>query len=141
MNMETNLIGISQTVTKELATLPAVPNVVIIVKARGRHEHAPADAPIMVPIMLEPILFVFFISLTRQTFIDMAIAESIDKMTMSEKLSSASGYTWKTKNGSRNKNSEIMINDKNNPMKIVNKIRMFRGFEYTSPKILVNLDQ
>ena len=65
MNMETNLIGISYTVTKELATLPAVPNVVIIVKARGPHEHAPAAAPIMVPIMLDPILFVFFISLTR----------------------------------------------------------------------------
>ena len=33
-----------------------------------------------------------------------------------------------------------MINDKNNPMKIVNRIKMYTGFEYTSPKILFNLD-
>ena len=49
----------------ELAILPAVPNVVIIENAIGPHEHAPADAPMIVPIMLEPIFLVFLISFTR----------------------------------------------------------------------------
>ena len=65
MKMEINLIGISYTVTKELATLPAVPKVAIIENAIGPHEHAPADAPIMVPIILEPIFLVSLISLAR----------------------------------------------------------------------------
>ena len=49
----------------ELAMLPAVPNVVIIENAIGPHEQAPADAPIIVPIMLELIFLVFLISFTR----------------------------------------------------------------------------
>ena len=73
-------------------------------------------------------------------FIDMAIAESIDKMTISEKLSPVSGYTWKTKNGLRNKNSDIIINDKNSPINIPTRSEMYTGLEYTSPKTLFNLE-
>ena len=49
----------------ELAILPAVPNVAITENAIGPHEHAPADAPIIVPIILEPIFLVSLISFTR----------------------------------------------------------------------------
>ena len=52
-------------VRNELAILPAVPKVAIIENAIGPHEHAPADAPIIVPIILEPIFLVSLISLTR----------------------------------------------------------------------------
>jgi len=45
--------------------LPAVPNVPITENAIGPQEHAPADAPITVPIILEPIFLVSLISLTR----------------------------------------------------------------------------
>tara|TARA_Y100001960_G_scaffold281562_1_gene315246 strand:+ start:64 stop:321 length:258 start_codon:yes stop_codon:yes gene_type:complete len=47
-------IGISYAVRNELATLPAVPNVAITENAIGPHEQAPADAPIIVPIILPP---------------------------------------------------------------------------------------
>ena len=63
--IDANLIGISYVVRNELAILPTVPNVVIIENAIGPHEHAPADAPMMVPIILEPIFLVSLISLTR----------------------------------------------------------------------------
>ena len=63
--IDVNLIGISYVVKNELAILPAVPNVVIIENAIGPQEHAPADAPITVPIILEPIFLVCLISLTR----------------------------------------------------------------------------
>jgi len=63
--IDVNLMGISYIVRNELAILPAVPNVVIIENAIGPHEHAPADAPIIVPIILEPIFLVSLISLTR----------------------------------------------------------------------------
>ena len=45
--------------------LPAVPKVVIIENAIGPHEHAPADAPIIVPIILELIFLVSLINLIR----------------------------------------------------------------------------
>ena len=52
-------------VRNELTILPAVPKVAIIENAIGPHEHAPADAPIIVPTILEPIFLVSLISLTR----------------------------------------------------------------------------
>ena len=52
-------------VRNELAILPTVPNVAITENAIGPQEHAPADAPIIVPIILEPIFLVSLISLTR----------------------------------------------------------------------------
>ena len=63
--IDVNLMGISYTVRNELAILPAVPKVVMIENAIGPHEQAPADAPIMVPIILDPIFLVSLISLTR----------------------------------------------------------------------------
>ncbi len=63
--IDINLIGISFIVKNELAILPAVPNVAITENAIGPHEHAPAEAPIIVPIILEPIFLVSLISLTR----------------------------------------------------------------------------
>ena len=80
-------------VKNELAILPAVPNVVIIENAMGPHEHAPADAPIIVPITLEPIFLFSLISLTRNMFIDTAMAESIDNIIIKEKLDLVSEYT------------------------------------------------
>lgn len=80
-------------VKNELAILPAVPNVVIIENAIGPHEHAPADAPIIVPITLEPNLRFSLINLARYTFIDTAMDDSIDNTTISEKLGMNSGYT------------------------------------------------
>ena len=52
-------------VTKDVAILPAVPKVVIREKAMGPHEHAPADAPKIVPIILVPSFLVSLISFTR----------------------------------------------------------------------------
>ena len=63
--MEIRRIGISYVVTKDVAMLPAVPKVVIRENAIGPHEQAPADAPIIVPIILVPILLVSLISFTR----------------------------------------------------------------------------
>ncbi|MDC0063487.1 hypothetical protein OAJ67_00645 [Candidatus Nitrosopelagicus sp.] len=40
-----------------------------------------------------------------------------------------SGYIENTKNGSKNKNSEIIINGINNNKKITIAIRMYDGFE------------
>jgi len=63
--IDANRIGISYIARNELATLPAVPNVVIIENAIGPHEHVPADAPSMVPNILDPIFLVLLINLTR----------------------------------------------------------------------------
>ena len=63
--MEIRRIGISYVVTKDVAILPAVPKVVIREKAMGPHEHAPADAPKIVPIILVPSFLVSLISFTR----------------------------------------------------------------------------
>ena len=63
--IEIRRIGISYVVTKDVAMLPAVPKVVIRENAIGPHEQAPADAPIIVPIILVPILLVSLISFTR----------------------------------------------------------------------------
>ena len=63
--IDVNRIGISYIDRKELAILPAVPKVVIIENAIGPQEHAPADAPSIVPIMLEPIFLDSLINLTR----------------------------------------------------------------------------
>ena len=86
--------------------------------AIGPQEHAPADAPIIVPIMLEPIFLESLINLTRQIFIDTERAERMDNAIIKEKLSVVSGYIDNTKKGSRNKNSEIIINGVNNKKKI-----------------------
>ena len=63
--MEISRIGISYVVTKDVAILPAVPKVVIRENAIGPQEHAPADAPKIVPIMLVPSFLVSLISFTR----------------------------------------------------------------------------
>ena len=52
-------------VKNELAILPAVPNVVIKENAIGPQEHAPADAPKIVPTILVPSFLVSLISFTR----------------------------------------------------------------------------
>ncbi len=52
-------------VTKDVAILPAVPNVVIKENAIGPQEHAPADAPKIVPTILVPSFLVSLISFTR----------------------------------------------------------------------------
>ena len=55
-------------------------------------------------------------------FIDTARAERNDNVIINEKLNVVSGYRENTKNGSRNKNSEIIINgvnsNKKNPIAI-----------------------
>ena len=63
--MEIRRIGISYVVTKDVAILPAVPKVVIKEKAIGPHEHAPADAPKIVPIILVPSFLVSLINFMR----------------------------------------------------------------------------
>ena len=63
--IEISRIGISYVVTKDVAILPAVPKVVIRENAIGPHEHAPADAPKIVPIILVPSFLVSLINLTR----------------------------------------------------------------------------
>ena len=63
--MEISRIGISYVVTKDVAILPAVPKVVIKEKAIGPHEHAPADAPKIVPIILVPSFLVSLINFMR----------------------------------------------------------------------------
>ena len=63
--MEIKRIGISYVVTKDVAILPAVPKVVIRENAIGPQEHAPADAPKIVPIILVPSFLVSLISFTR----------------------------------------------------------------------------
>ena len=63
--MEIIRIGISYVVTKDVAILPAVPKVVIRENAIGPQEHAPADAPKIVPIILVPSFLVSLINLTR----------------------------------------------------------------------------
>ena len=50
--------GISYSVRKDVATLPAVPKVVITVNPIGPQLHAPADAPIKDPRILPPIFLV-----------------------------------------------------------------------------------
>ena len=52
-------------VTKDVAILPAVPKVVIRENAIGPQEHAPADAPKTVPIILVPSFLVSLIIFTR----------------------------------------------------------------------------
>ncbi len=63
--MEIKRIGISYVVTKDVAILPAVPKVVIRENAIGPQEHAPADAPKIVPIILVPSFLVSLIIFTR----------------------------------------------------------------------------
>ena len=55
--------------------------------------------------------------------------ENNDNSTIKEKLSIVSGYIENTKNGSKNKNSEIIINGANSKKKIPIVIRMYNGFE------------
>jgi len=77
-------------VRNELAILPAVPNVVITEKPIGPQLQAPADAPITVPVILEPIFFVSFTNLTLKTFMDTTIPATTDKITINEKLNAVS---------------------------------------------------
>ncbi len=54
--------GISYSVRKDVATLPAVPKVVITVNPIGPQLHAPAVAPINDPSRLPPIFLVFTVN-------------------------------------------------------------------------------
>tara|TARA_Y100000996_G_C22216363_1_gene517608 strand:+ start:132 stop:386 length:255 start_codon:yes stop_codon:yes gene_type:complete len=63
--IEVRRIGISNIVRNDVVILPAVPKVVINENAMGPQEHAPADAPKIVPMILVPIFRVCFISFTR----------------------------------------------------------------------------
>ena len=62
-------------------------------------------------------------------FIDTANAENNDNVTISEKLNVVSGYIENTRNGSRNKNSEIIINGMKSRKNIPIEIKMYDGFE------------
>ena len=92
--------------------------------AIGPQEQAPADAPTIVPTILEPIFLVSLINLTRYIFIDTARDERNDNVTIKEKLSVVSVYIENTKNGSRNKNSETIISGKKSKKKIPIAIKM-----------------
>jgi len=63
--IEVKRIGISYMVRNEVAILPVVPKIVIIENAIGPQEHAPADAPRIVPKILDPIFLVSLINFTR----------------------------------------------------------------------------
>ena len=71
--------------------LPVVPNVVIIEKPIGPQLQAPADAPITVPVILQPFFLTFFTNLPLKIFIPTTIPASIDMMTIKEKLNAVSG--------------------------------------------------
>jgi len=62
-------------------------------------------------------------------FIDTANAENNDNVTIREKLNVVSGYIENTRNGSRNKNSEIIINGIKSRKNVPIKIKMYDGFE------------
>ena len=62
-------------------------------------------------------------------FIDTANAENNDNVMIREKLNVVSGYIENTRKGSRNKNSEIIINGIKSKKNIPIKIKMYDGFE------------
>ena len=62
-------------------------------------------------------------------FIDTANAENNDNITIREKLNVVSGYIENTRKGSRNKNSEIIINGMKSRKNITIEIKMYEGFE------------
>ena len=70
--------------------LPVVPNVVIIEKPIGPQLQAPADAPIIVPVILLPILLTFFTNLILKIFMLTTIPANIDMITIKEKLNAVS---------------------------------------------------
>ena len=57
-------------------------------------------------------------------FIDTANAENNDNVTIREKLNVVSGYIENTRKGSRNKNSEIIINGMKSKKNIPIEIKM-----------------
>ena len=94
----------------------------IIEKPTGPQLQAPAEAPTTVPIRLAPIFLVSLINLILNIFIDTTTAAKIDNITISEKLNAVSVYMEKTINGSRNRYSETIDNEKNNTKKITPEI-------------------
>ena len=62
-------------------------------------------------------------------FIDTANAENNDNVTIREKLNAVSGYIENTRNASKNKNSEIIINGMKSRKNIPIEIKMYDGFE------------
>ena len=94
----------------------------IIEKPTGPQLQAPAEAPTTVPIRLPLIFLVSLINLILNTFIDTTTAAKIDNITISEKLNAVSVYMEKTMNGSRNKYSETIDNERNNTKKITPEI-------------------
>ena len=69
-------------------------------------------------------------------FIDTANAENNDNVTIRKKLNVVSGYMENTRKGSRNKNSEIIINGMKSRKNIPVKIKMYDEFEKIIPKVL-----
>ena len=94
----------------------------IIEKPTGPQLQAPAEAPTTVPIKLPLIFLVSLINLILNIFIDTTTAAKIDNITISEKLNAVSVYMEKTMNGSRNRYSETIDNEKNNTKKITPEI-------------------
>jgi len=62
-------------------------------------------------------------------FIDTANAENNDNVTIREKLNVVSGYIENTRNGSKNKNSEIVISGMKSKKNIPTRTEMYDGFE------------
>ena len=62
-------------------------------------------------------------------FIDTANAENKDNATIKEKLNVVSEYIENTRKGSKNKNSEIVINGIKSRKNIPIEIKMYNGFE------------
>ena len=62
-------------------------------------------------------------------FIDTANAENNDNATIKEKLNVVSEYIENTRKGSKNKNSEIVINGIKSRKNIPIEIKMYNGFE------------
>ena len=62
-------------------------------------------------------------------FIDTANAENNDNVTIREKLNVVSGYIENTRNGSKNKNSEIVISGMKSKKNIPTRTKMYNGFE------------
>ena len=81
--IDINRSGVSYVVRNELAILPAVPKVVITENPIGPQLQAPADAPIIVPVILVPIFLIFFTILTLKIFIETTMPANIDKISIS----------------------------------------------------------
>ncbi len=92
---------------------------VIIEKPIGPQLHAPADAPIIVPVTLLLTFLIFLTILTLKIFMATTIPANIDKIRINRKLNIVLVKTEKTKNGSKNMYPEIIDNGINNPTEMM----------------------